>query len=64
MKKVAQNQKKTGYSYTIGRSAFAKISAVEGIYLTQEMRGDFRGFEERGLSHSNRREAILKKYAH
>lgn len=57
MKKVAQ-------SYTIGRNAFAKISAVEDIHLTKEMHKDFQVFEKKGLSAKDRREAITKKYAH
>lgn len=50
-------------NYTIGRGAFAKISAVEGIQLTKEMRRDFQMFDEKGLSSKDRRDAIAKKYA-
>ena len=56
--------KKAPQTYTIGRQAFAKISAVEGIRLTKEMDKDFRTFDQKGLSHKNRRDAIAKKYAH
>ncbi|MEI7720069.1 MAG: hypothetical protein WCI89_02590 [bacterium] len=56
--------KKAAQSYTIGRNAFAKISAVEGIHLTPELRKDFQTFEQKNLSHADRREAISKKYAH
>ncbi len=55
------SQKEKG-GYTIGRDAFAKISAVEGIYLTKELRHDFQMFEEKGLSPKDRRDAIAKKY--
>ncbi len=56
--------KKTSQNYTIGRHAFAKISAVEGIQLTKEMDRDFRTFEQKSLSPKSRRDAIAKKYAH
>ncbi len=55
--------KKSPQTYTIGRQAFAKISAVEGIHLTKEMDKDFRTFDQKGLSPQTRREAITKKYA-
>lgn len=61
MNKTPKKQVSDGY--TIGRSAFAKISAVEGIYLTKEMREDFRVFEQKGLSHEDRRKMISQKYA-
>ena len=51
-----------GKRYTIGRDGFAKISAVEGIRLSREMRRDFRIFDERGLSSEKRRETISRKY--
>ena len=49
--------------YTIGRRSFAKISAVEGIRLTEAMDEDFKEFDRKGLSAKDRREAIAKKYA-
>lgn len=64
MNKVSQTRKEAGHGYTIGRDAFAKISAIEGIYLTKEMGKDFQLFEQKGLSAKDRREAIAKKYAH
>ena len=64
MKKMSQTQKEGGRSYIIGRDAFAKISAVEGIALTEELRKDFKSFEQKSLSHKDRRLAIAKKYAH
>ncbi len=48
--------------YTIGRAAFAKISAIEGIGLTAAMDKDFRDFERKGLSAEERRRAIGEKY--
>ena len=57
------DMKNVSKSYTIGRKAFAKISAVEGIHLTPEMRKDFQEFEQQNLSSEDRRNAISKKYA-
>jgi len=59
-----QSQKGSRQGYTIGRHAFAKISAVEGIVLTENAQKDFQAFEEKNLSHKDRRQAIAKKYAH
>ena len=56
--------KKSPQSYTVGRRAFAKVSAIEGIHLTQEMDRDFRDFEQKGLAPEDRRRAIAEKYAH
>jgi len=61
MNNISQKERS---GHTIGRDAFAKISAVEGIYLTKELRQDFQMFEEKGLSPKDRREAISKKYTH
>lgn len=49
MNKVSQSQKEkeSNKNFTIGRDAFAKISAVEGIYLTKDMRKDFQTFEQK-----------------
>lgn len=47
---------------TLGRKSFAKISAVEGIHLSTEMKQDFLEFDRKGLSPDDRRRAISKKY--
>ncbi len=49
--------------FVLGRAAYARISAVEGIRLTGEMEQDLREFDEKGLSSSERRKIILEKYA-
>lgn len=49
-------------AYVIGRSGFAKISAVEGIRLTEATDADFREFERQGLSAEQRRKVISSKY--
>ena len=48
--------------FVIGKEAFAKISAIEGIYLTPEMEKDLDTFEAEGLSGPERDAAILRKY--
>ncbi|OGG41154.1 hypothetical protein A2118_03730 [Candidatus Kaiserbacteria bacterium GWA2_50_9] len=59
--KGASHQRENG-GYIIGRQAFAKISAVEGIHLTQELSKDFQSFEQHRLSPEDRRQAIVNKY--
>jgi hypothetical protein len=50
-------------TFTIGRTGFAKISAVEGIKLSPEAEQDFQEFDRRGLSAAERRRALARKYA-
>ena len=49
--------------FTLGRTGFAKISAVEGISLSAEMEQRFRDFDRQGLSASDRRKAIARAFA-
>ena len=64
MKKASrESRKERPRRNTVGRSAFARISAVEGIRLTDEMHRDFSEFDREGLSDKDRRKAIAKKYA-
>ena len=48
----------TPAGFTLGRQAFARISAVEGIHLTAEMEARFAEFDDQGLSANQRRRAI------
>ena len=48
--------------FVLGRDSFARISAVEGIHLTREMKRDLREFDRKGLSATERRRAIVNKY--
>jgi hypothetical protein len=57
-----KSPKRPSKGYVIGRSRFAKISAVEGIRTTATMDADFREFEQRGLSPDQRRKVISRKY--
>jgi len=49
-------------SFTIGREGFAKISAVEGIRLSDDMEKAFREFDSKGLSAEERRREIVRRY--
>jgi len=52
-----------GAAFTLGREAFAKISAVEGVALTAEMREMMNRFDGEGLSAAERRRAIIRRFA-
>jgi len=54
--------KRSDSPFVLGRSGFAKISAVEGLKVTAAMEADFREFDRRGLSPGERRAAIARKY--
>jgi hypothetical protein len=47
---------------TLGRKSFEKISAVEGLRLSPEMKGTFRTLDKSGASAAVRRQTILEKY--
>ncbi|MFL5140067.1 MAG: hypothetical protein ACJ8C9_15585 [Microvirga sp.] len=49
-------------SFTIGREGFAKISAVEGVRLSADMKQAFREFDGKGLSAEERRREIVRRY--
>ena len=59
---VSKSSKRVSKGYVLGRSRFAKISAIEGIQLTSAMEADFLEFERKGLSAEDRRRAIGRKY--
>ena len=49
--------------FILGRDRFERISAVEGIYLTADMRSMLDQFERDGLSAADRRAAIVRRFA-
>lgn len=49
-------------SFVLGRERFARISAVEGIALTDEMRATLDGFDRADLGAEERRRAILRRF--
>jgi hypothetical protein len=50
-------------AFTLRRSQFAKISAVEGIELSEEMLHEFSEFDRKSLAPEERRQAIFRRYA-
>lgn len=48
--------------FILGRDNFEKISAVEGIHLSDEMKRAFRDFDREGISGDERRRALISKY--
>lgn len=48
--------------FVVGGKASTKISKVEGMTLSKEMRTTFRDFDRKGLSTDARRKALTDKY--
>jgi hypothetical protein len=48
--------------FVLGRAGFARISAVEGIALTPEMRAVLDSFDREGLSAEERRARIVARF--
>jgi len=61
MSKVKSPQRSPA-GYTLGRTGFAKISAVEGIKPSRRLDEDFREFDRKGLSPAERRRELVRKY--
>jgi hypothetical protein len=61
MGKTMKSARRTG-GFTIGRSGFAKISAVEGLAPSRRLKEDFHEFDRLGLSAAERRRALARKY--
>ena len=59
-KKIARSAKSG--QFTIGRERFAKISAVEGIVLTKQMRSRQIELDRQGVSAEERRSTIIRAY--
>lgn len=59
-KPVRPTPETSGFSFTLDE--FEKISAVEGITFSAELKADFRAFDREGLSDEERRRAIAEKY--
>lgn len=47
---------------TLTREQFAKISEVEGVVLTPEMKKTFAEFDRKKLTPAERREAIIERF--
>lgn len=55
-------QRKKTSQFVLGQERFAKISAVEGVVVTAEMKKRAKEFDRLGLSPAERRREILKVY--
>jgi len=49
-------------TYALGADSFDKINAVEGIFLNEDMKRDFRALDRKRLSPEKRREWLIAKY--
>ncbi|MGO8799965.1 MAG: hypothetical protein ACLQE9_02840 [Roseiarcus sp.] len=47
----------------LGRERFARISAVEGVELSEDMRAMLDRFDREGFGAEERRRAILQRFA-
>jgi hypothetical protein len=52
---------KTG-RFVLGRDAFEKVSAVEGLRMPKAMQRDFRSLDKQGASARVRRAVLSSKY--
>jgi hypothetical protein len=57
-----RSRRSTTGGMTLGRKRFAKISAVEGIELTADMRARAAEFERRGMVAEERRRSIIRAH--
>jgi hypothetical protein len=61
MRKRGGSKVGSSWPHIIGREAFAKISEVEGIRLSDEARAMFAEFDRLKLSPEERRRAIIDR---
>jgi hypothetical protein len=57
-----QEAAEASMTFALGRETFAKISEVEGMPLSDEMKKAFAEFDAQGLSHEERRRAIIGRF--
>lgn len=62
MTKTITSSRNATKGFKLGRRAFEKISALEGIHLSPEMVRDLDEFDRKGISGDARRKAIARKY--
>jgi hypothetical protein len=61
-KRTPQRRKGKTERLTIGLAGFEKVSAIEGLRLTRDMKITFSALERQGASPARRRAAIIKRY--
>jgi hypothetical protein len=60
--KVKKSSRAKSKGLVIGRKGFEKISGVEGIRMSREMKATFSNLDKKGASPEERRNTILRKY--
>ena len=60
--KINKPSRSKSTGLVIGRKGFEKISAVEGIRMSREMKTTFSSFDKKGTSAEVRRSTIMSKY--
>jgi hypothetical protein len=60
--KINKSSRTKAKGLIIGRKGFEKISAVEGIRMSREMKTTFSDFDKKGTSAEARRSTIARKY--
>lgn len=61
-KRTSSKKSTKAGNFVIGRARFSKISAVEGVVLTADMKARKSRLDRTGASAAERREAIIKAY--
>ena len=61
-KKTYVHRSSEAGQFVVGGKASAKISKVEGMTLSKDMRTTFRDFDRKGLSADARRTKLIDKY--
>ena len=61
MTEATKSRQGTRKRVRLGRCAFEKISAIEGITIDAELEGEFKEFDRTGMSAAYRRKAISRK---
>lgn len=60
--KISSRKKAPRSGFVLGQKAFEKISAVEGIRLTAEMRRDLKRLDDSRLGAEAERRFLIQKY--
>ena len=60
--RIEEKDSEEDKGHVIGREAFGRISAVEGIELSEAAKNAFAEFERQDLPHEERRSAIIRRF--
>ena len=59
---MSEGAKTKSRPFTIGRTQFQQISAVEGIHLDRSLHEEFREFDRQDMPAAERRRILVAKY--